>query len=198
MKFGTDYKTFLLRTAIDAISDVATRYPSVEFFTKRMPISLDMQKELEFSFNEQAYMNIKFFQLRSVDLPDKYEDAIQLTEVTKQDINKAKAERARAKIQQETSIQVATIGIDSTVNQAKGQAESSKLLVNAEMTTFKNLQTKHAAGYAAVKQSLALTNLDLIEYLKGQLIQNYKTGDEKLIVSLPRDVNKAARGQGKA
>lgn len=83
MKFGEDHQTFLLRTAIDAISDVATKYPSVEFFTRRMPISTEMKLVLDQALSEQAYMNVIFFQLRSVDLPDKYEDAIQLTEVTK-------------------------------------------------------------------------------------------------------------------
>jgi len=89
MRFGTDYKTYLLRETIDAISDVATRYPSVQFFTDRFPISQAMQVELAAALKTKAFMDVVFFQLRSVDLPDRYEDAIRKTEVTKQDIFKA-------------------------------------------------------------------------------------------------------------
>lgn len=61
MLFGTDYKTFLLRTTVDAISDVATRYPSVQFFTDRTPISKVMEEELEKALKSQAYMDVVFF-----------------------------------------------------------------------------------------------------------------------------------------
>ena len=61
-------------------------------------------------------MNVVFFQLRSVDLPNKYEDAIELTEVTKQDINKAKAERARANVEQRTKKDVTQILTEQTLN----------------------------------------------------------------------------------
>lgn len=187
MRFGEDYKTYLLRTTVDAISDVATRYPSAEFFTKRTPISQAMQEELHKAISgPAAFMDVVFFQLRSVDLPDRYEDAIRKTEVTKQDIYKAQSERARSRIEQETMVQVATVLKQATLNDAQGQADSAKARVAAETETFKNIQEKQAEQYAALKTSLALTNEQLIGFLKGQLIKDYAGSKENMMITLPR------------
>ena len=53
-------------------------------------------------YQETCYATIEFFQLRSVDLPDEFEDAISLTEVHKQDIHKALAENNKTVIELET------------------------------------------------------------------------------------------------
>ena len=47
MKFGDDFTTVLLRVSIDAVSDVATRYTSFEFFTRRNTISQALKEELD-------------------------------------------------------------------------------------------------------------------------------------------------------
>ena len=50
-----------------------------------------------------------FFQLLSINLPDDFEGAIQSTEVTKQDILKADAERVKNNVTQQMYIDVARI-----------------------------------------------------------------------------------------
>ena len=75
-----------------------------------------MQAELAAALKTKAFMDVIFFQLRSVDLPDRYEDAIRKTEVTKQDIFKAQAERQRSKIEQDTMVQVAEVLKQATIN----------------------------------------------------------------------------------
>lgn len=131
-------------------------------------------------------MDVVFFQLRSVDLPDRYEDAIRKTEVTKQDIFKAEAERRRSKIEQDTMVQVAEVLKEATVNAAQGTADASKAKVAAGAETFKNIQQKQGDQYAALKTALGFTNEDLINYLKGSLVKDYAGSQENLMINLPR------------
>lgn len=79
-------KNILLRMAIDSISDTATTYSSYEFFIKRDEIAQKMQAELDLRLQTDLHCRVVFFQLRSIDLPDDYENAIQKTEVSKQGI----------------------------------------------------------------------------------------------------------------
>ena len=69
--------------AIDSISDTATEYTAYDFFAKRKEISTVMLQELNVKLKNYAYVELVFFQLKRIDLPDLYENAIENTEVTK-------------------------------------------------------------------------------------------------------------------
>lgn len=69
--------------AIDSISDVAALYSSYDFFAERSSISQNMKDELNRRLKKDVFVEVIFFQLRRIDLPDEYENAIQNTEVTK-------------------------------------------------------------------------------------------------------------------
>ena len=87
---------------------------------ERTKIGAAMQDALNAHFKQECFATIDFFQLRSgietcfrayfthlllccvVDLPDPFENAIQLSEVKKQDIIKASAEKNRTVIELET------------------------------------------------------------------------------------------------
>lgn len=79
-------KNILLRMAIDSISDTSTNFTSYDFFIMRTSISQKMQEDLDYRLRTDLHSKVQFFQLRSIDLPNDYEDAIQKTEVTKQSI----------------------------------------------------------------------------------------------------------------
>lgn len=87
--YGDEMQNILLRMAIDSISDTSTLYSSYDFFTQREKIAKRMETDLNNRMQSDIHCNVTFFQLRSIDLPNDYEDAIQLTEVTKQSILKA-------------------------------------------------------------------------------------------------------------
>lgn len=70
-------------------------------------IKEDFQITLDKYFSEICYSNIQFLQLRSVDLPDLFEQSIQVSEVMKQDIQKAQAELSKVKIEMDTKIKAA-------------------------------------------------------------------------------------------
>lgn len=62
------------------------------FFMDRALIADNMTKGLSKVFEDNLNSAIQFFQLRSVDLPNKFEQAIQQTQVSKQMITKAYAQ----------------------------------------------------------------------------------------------------------
>ena len=84
----------MLRLAIDTISNSANKFSANDFFsTKKSEIIVVMKSQLDKRLRQDVNIEIVFFQLLSIDLDDRYEKAIQDTEVSRQDIEKAEAER---------------------------------------------------------------------------------------------------------
>jgi regulator of protease activity HflC (stomatin/prohibitin superfamily) len=81
--YGEEMNNILLRVAIDSISDTSTLYSSYDFFTMRETIGSKMKQDLTTRLQTDLYSKVTYFQLRSIDLPNDYEDAIQKTEVIK-------------------------------------------------------------------------------------------------------------------
>ena len=75
----------------------------------RDEIALKMHEDLEYRLSTDLFTKVVFFQLRSIDLPNDYEDAIQFTEVTKQSILLAEAQRKKNQVVLDTQIQQAAI-----------------------------------------------------------------------------------------
>lgn len=69
-------KTVLLRVSLDSISDVGTMYRAIDFFTIRKDISNKMKEILNTRLQKDLNVEVVFFQLRSIDLPDPYEQSI--------------------------------------------------------------------------------------------------------------------------
>lgn len=163
--FGDEMKSILLRVAIDSISDTSTNYSSYDFFTTREEIGYKMKNDLDMRLKSDLYSEVVFFQLRSIDLPNDYEDAIQKTEVTKQGILQAQAARNKNKVVQATYVESAQIGKNITINQAYGKGDALQLRTNATAGTFLNITQSQAQAYQNMKENLTFSNADLIQYL---------------------------------
>ena len=120
MNYGLDYPYIIQNVAIDALSDLTTNYTAYNFFMDRGRIGTEMQQvtltqALDAVLREKASAIVEFFQLRSVDLPDDFENAIQLSEVKKQDIQKAEAERSRTQVEIQTKLMTADLNRNITI-----------------------------------------------------------------------------------
>lgn len=71
----------MIRVIIDVISDTATNFTSNDFFQNRTMIQKQMKADLQARVVNDTWHEIKFFQLRSLSLPDQFEYEIQNTEV---------------------------------------------------------------------------------------------------------------------
>ena len=171
-----------MKIAIDVLTDVATQFSSDRFFFDKENIGVDMQTALNATFGTMCHLSVEYFQLRNIDLPDHYETAIQQTEVKKQDINKAYAERNRTVIELQTSVKQAQIAANITINNALGQAESMIQKNEAEVQTFYNIQKQQADAFAALKTQLGLNSTELIQYIKAKLLKEYNPS--KLVIGM--------------
>jgi hypothetical protein len=136
------------------------------------------------AFNAICYSNIQFLQLRSVDLPNLFEQAIQLSEVKKQDIKKAEAELNKVKVEVDTRIKSADFQKSVIINIAEGEAAAILQQNIADISSLQKVQNAQSEGYKQLKTSLDLTNKELLSYIKAKIIKGYE-GEMALNVRSP-------------
>lgn len=112
-----------------------------------------MKTDLKNAVAKQTYHDVEFFQLRSLNLPDAFEDEIKNTEVKGQDINTANAELLRDQVQFTTSVEVAKLAINSTVETAYGEANKTIFAALAEKSTIKDVIVAQAGAYKSMKNN---------------------------------------------
>jgi hypothetical protein len=173
MTYAADNRIPCMKIAIDILTDVATQYKASQFFFDKEKISAAMQTSLNQTFAQYCYATVDYFQLKSIDLPDLYETAIQLTEVKRQNIHKAEAQKNKIAIEQETKIKQAEIASQININQAQGQASVLLQSNVATSESFYKIQTQQAQALAQVKSTLGLTNPQFIQYLRAKILKEY-------------------------
>lgn len=145
-----------------------------------------MQSDLNGAYQKECYASVEYFQLKSIDLPDMYEKAIQHTEVMKQDIQKSKAEKEKVLIELDTKVKQASIAAGIKINNAEATAQANLETNLAQMLSFYKIQMSQATAFSQVKSSLQMSNPQLLDYLKAKILKEYP--QDKMIIGL--DSNK--------
>ncbi len=182
MNYSENYQDFMINRAIHIVNKVSNEYTAYDFFLIRTDIANVMQDELGESLKKDIGVLIKFFQLKDVDLPDSFEDAIQQTEVKKQDIEKAKAEKSKVEVEIETKLQKAEQNKKIILNEAYGQSNSTTSASLAEVDAYNFTETNVVGSLINLKQSAGLTNEGLLDYIQSTIIANYE--GSHMIISL--------------
>lgn len=184
-KYGTKYHYVFQNVAIDILTEEATKYTAYEFFWDRGQIKDDFQNKLDKMFSVICYSNIQFLQLRSVDLPNLFEEAIQESEVKKQDIKKAEAELNKVKVEVDTKIKSANYQKSVAINIAEGEASAILQQNAAQVDSLRKIQNAQSDAYKNLKQQLNLTNPELLNYIKTKLVKSYDGNNLALSISSP-------------
>jgi hypothetical protein len=121
-----------------------------------------------------------FFQLRSLSLPDAFENEIQNTEVKGQDINTANAELLRDTVKFKTAVMVADAARNATVESAYGEGNKTYYQAVAEASTVSEVIKAQSGAYKEMMTTLSFSTSDVITYMKNNLIKDY--GDGKLAI----------------
>lgn len=171
MMYGQRENVPCKKIALDILTDTATQYIASQFFFDKDKISFSMMKALNETFSTYCFATVEYFQLKSIDLPDKYEIAIQETEVKRQDIHKAEAEKSKMQIELETIVQQAQIASNVNINQARGSGES-----------FYRVQYQQALSLAEIKRSLGFNNDQLLRYLHAKILREYP--EDRMIIGI--------------
>ena len=137
------------------------------------------------SFALNYFSDIVFLQLRSVDLPNPFENAIQETEVKKQDINIAIAEKKKVEVEIDTLVKAAEYQKNVTINIAEGEAKSILQQNDAQVTSYNKVQGSQTNAYKNLKDKLALANGDLLKMIKTQVIRDYDASNLAMAIQSP-------------
>jgi hypothetical protein len=114
---------------------------------------------------KKTYHEVVFFQLRSLNLPDAFENEIKNTEVKGQDINTANAELLRDTVMFETSVKVANLAVNSTVETAFGEGNKTIYQATAEASTISEVIKAQSITYKLMKANLTFGNDEILKYL---------------------------------
>jgi len=183
MKYATNYEPVYVNMATDLVTRLATQFSAYEFFSNRTTISAGMERALTEAFEAQAFATVPFFQLRAVSLPKEFEEAIQETEVKKQDIQTAQAEYDVREVQMKTQILQAQQQAKSIAYVANATAQSTLLNMQAYVQQFKLTQKLQAETFVPIYQKLASNETLLLEYMRTRALRDHP--DHLSIVSMP-------------
>lgn len=186
-QFGDFYVThnIFVRVAIDRLTESATTFTATEFFNERTEIGKDMEAQLAQDFKDRLYSKIFSFQLRAVGLPQPFEEAIQETEVMKQDVQVATAEQQSAVVAYQTELMQAKRRIEVVANQGEASAESVLLANGADIAQYTAMQERSADSYAGILKELDSSPTDLLAYMEARTIRDHPSDKTTVGLGLP-------------
>mmetsp|Transcript_80824 Transcript_80824/g.142545 ORF Transcript_80824/g.142545 Transcript_80824/m.142545 type:complete len:309 (+) Transcript_80824:48-974(+) len=172
-KFGLDFEPIYVNMAMDLLTAMATAYNATAFFSDRQNIALDMEEELREHFAADAFSDVAFFQLRSVSLPAEFESAIQQTEVKKQDIQTAAAEKGNQEVQMQTKVLEAEQQAQAIALQANASAQTILLQAQAYVLQFQLSQDLQAESFKPLLEKLEGNETLLLEYMRARAMRDH-------------------------
>merc|ERR1711935_528978 len=152
--YGENEKIIMNRVILDVISDTSTMFTSNDFFTKRAEIQNTMKTDLQIQVKDKTFHEVVFFQLRSLNLPDAFENEIKNTEIKGQDIKTAEAELERDSVMFETGVKVARSAVNATVESAYGEGNKTVYQAQAEASTISEVIKAQSTAYKGMKDDL--------------------------------------------
>ena len=182
MKYELHYKKTLLTLAVDSLTDMATKYTAYDFFMNRGGIGNEMEQALNEVLRRQVYCAVVFFQLRDVDLPDAFEDAIQLTEVKKQEIHKAEARTKKTKVQIQTDLITAELQVQTIRSKAEAEGQALLAATEAKLQGYIATESQHVSGLKALAARLELTSAELLQLMQSKALEGHQA--DKLVLAL--------------
>ena len=193
-EFNEYYEDTFVRIARDVLRDVTGNYTAISFFNNRTVVGNAMQDELGAQF-EEVHATVEFLQLRKVDLPDAFENAIEQAEVARQEIQTALFEQQAALIRAQTAILEAQAQANITIIEANASATAFLIQIEAQAKAVNITLTAERLAYYALAQELGLNSTELLAYLWIQAINNHDSAwlivgvDAPVIITQPNTDN---------
>jgi len=181
-QFGEAYDEVYSRIAQNTINQNSTQYAAFTFFSKRSTVEAGLRDALTKAFRDEAKCDLRFFQLRSVSLPTSFEQAIQLTEVRKQDVEMAIAEVDWRTKEAETKVKEAVWLAEVVRLEAEATNATIFFETEAWVNAFDVTQGLASSAFSVIHQSLSRSEEDLLEYIKVRALRNHPSS--KSIVSV--------------
>lgn len=176
--FELDYENYFISQSRTTLRDVASFYNAIEFFNNRTFIGDIMFQYLVQDIDEM-YADVVYFQLREIDLPDEFEEALKQVQIAQQQYQIALYEQEAAIIRAQTQIIEAQAQANITVVLAEADAEAYLINMEAQAEALNITLTAERLAYYAMGQQLNLTSSELLALLWIMAIQEH---DDSLLI----------------
>jgi len=179
---GEDYEKTFVRMAIEQLSTATTHHNAHFFFRNRTFVSKEMHRKLDEHFKQHAFAEVPFFQLRTVHLPDAFEDAIRETQVQEQHIQIARLEQETKKVTFATEVLKAQQAVQKLQNEAEGEAQAIAKKNDAFCEQYKLTQQLQVHGLQSVVSKTFWNGFELLNYLGIRAVRDHPSA--KTMISI--------------
>ena len=126
--FGTKYENRFIRPRVkEIVQATIAKYTIEEFVSKRAEISKLIFEDLKDDFSQYG-MSVSNVSIVNHDFSDEYERAIESKKVAEQEVEKARAEQEKLKVEAENKVRLAEYSLQEKELQAKANAVESNSL----------------------------------------------------------------------
>jgi regulator of protease activity HflC (stomatin/prohibitin superfamily) len=176
--FALDYENYFISQSRTTLRDVASFYNAIEFFNNRTFIG-DVMFQYLIQDIDVMYADVVYFQLREIDLPDEFEEALKQVQIAQQQYQIALYEQEAAIIRAQTQIIEAQAAANITVVLAEADAEAYLINMEAQAEALNITLTAERLAYYAMGQQLNLTSSELLALLWIMAVQEH---DDSLLI----------------
>ncbi|MHA1989981.1 MAG: hypothetical protein ACW981_00460 [Candidatus Hodarchaeales archaeon] len=128
---------------------------------------------------DEMYADVVFLQLRDVNLPDEFEDALRRVQVAQQEFEITQFEQQAAIVRAQTRILEAQAQANITVLTAEADAEAFGINMKAQAEAMNITLNTQSLAYYGMAQQLNLTSTELLSLLWILAIMEH---DESLLI----------------
>lgn len=159
----------IMKTAIRMNS---VHFDTLQFFTNRVNISNTISAAVKKAVESEIFMEVERFNLMSVDLPDKFEDAVTKKVVKAQLRETLVEEREPTVLRRKVGVLTANADRDITILRAEANAAGKLLTANETAEAFKRVLGAQKEMYFKLKNELSMVhNEGLFHYIYSNLIK---------------------------
>ncbi|CAJ1364535.1 unnamed protein product [Effrenium voratum] len=187
---GLDYEKTFVRMAIEQLTTATTNHNAHFFFRNRTFVSMEMHKVLDDHFQKHGFAEVPFFQLRTVHLPNEFEDAIRETQVQEQHIAIARLEQLTKKVSYGTEVLKAKQAVQKLHNEAAGEAQAIATKNSAYCQQYKLTQQLQAEALKNVAASTTWETGELLDYLSIRAARDHPSANTVVSICRPRTTDK--------
>lgn len=179
---GEDYEPIFLRMAIEQLSIAATEHDAHFFFTNRSSIGQEMHDTLNNHFKEHAFSEVPFFQLRTVHLPQEFEEALKNTQVKQQEIEIAALQQKSQTVTFKTRVLQAEQAVKVLTNQADAEAASILAETKAYCKQTKVTQDLQTNALTSMVKASGWNSKQLLKYMRIRAVRDHPA--DKSMISM--------------
>lgn len=172
--YGDDHRTPCSKYSIDTINDVALQFNAIKFVRGISEVKPVIETELKKVLKAKCYYNVFSLQITEVKLPQRYQSALEATNVAIQESLTVKQEEANTVIEMSTKKQQAEETAPIVINNAKATVTAKIATNKAKMEAFAAVIASESTAYASMKSALGFsTDASLLKFIKVQTVSAY-------------------------